>query len=128
MPLVAVRPRSDRDVIWLWLSAGAMVTAALVHSVLGYRRLVVPLLRCGQGRLADAPIRRIIRFAWHATAVLMLISAATVTWPGTPKGLLAVIGADWLATGVFNEVYTKGRHIAWPALRADRKRTRLNSS
>src|SRR3546814_15344929 len=95
-----------------------MVTAALVHSVLGYRRLVVPLLRCGQGRLADAPIRRIIRFAWHATAVLMLISAATVTWPGTPKGLLAVIGAAWLATGVFNAVYTKGRHIAWPALSA----------
>src|SRR3546814_7556663 len=61
---------------------------------------------------------RIIRFAWHATAVLMLISAATGTWPGTPKGLLAVIGAAWLATGVFNAVYTKGRHIAWPALSA----------
>src|SRR3546814_17695952 len=95
-----------------------MVTAALVHSVLGYRRLVVPLLRCGQGRLADAPIRRIIRFAWHATAVLMLISAATVTWPGTPQGLLAVLGAAWLATGVFNAVYTKGCHNAWAALRA----------
>lgn len=101
---------------WLWLSAAFMVTTAAVHSVLGYRRLIQPLLQSGQGLLGDELIRRILRFAWHATAVLMLISAAVVAWPGTPKGLLIVVGGGWLATGLFNAIYTKGRHIAWPAL------------
>jgi len=103
-------------VIWLWLSAAFMVTTAGVHSVLGYRRLIVPLLRRREGPLSDALTRRIIRFAWHATSILMLISAAAVAWPGTPNGLLVVIGGGWLATGLFNAAYTKGRHIAWPAL------------
>jgi len=102
--------------MWLWLSAAFMVTTAGVHSVLGYRRLIAPLLRRREGPLSDALTRRIIGFAWHATAVLMLISAATVAWPGTPNGLRFVVGCGWLATGLFDAVYTKGRHIAWPAL------------
>ncbi len=102
--------------IWLWLSAAFMVTTAGVHSVLGYRRMIVPLLRGEAGPLADPLTRRIIRFAWHATSVLMLISAAAVAWPGTPNNLLIVIGAGWLAAGFFDAAYTKGRHIAWPAL------------
>ena len=102
--------------IWLWLSAAFMVTTAGIHSVLGYRRMIVPLLRGEAGSLADPLTRRIIRFAWHATSVLMLISAAAVAWPGTPNNLLIVIGAGWLAAGFFDAAYTKGRHIAWPAL------------
>ena len=101
---------------WLWLSAAFMVTTAGVHSALGYRRLIAPLLRRRDGPLSDLLTRRIIRFAWHATSVLMLISAAVVAWPGTARNLLIVIGAGWLATGLFNAVYTRGRHIAWPAL------------
>jgi hypothetical protein len=103
-------------VIWLWLSAAFMVTTAGVHSALGYRRLIVPMLRSEAGPLADPLSRRIIHFAWHATSVLMLISAAAVAWPGTPNALLILIGGGWLATGLFNAAYTKGRHIAWPAL------------
>ncbi len=101
---------------WLWLSAALMVLAAVVHSLLGYRRLIQPLLQSGQGLLGDETVRRILHFAWHATAVLMLISAAAVAWPGTPKGLLIIIGGAWLATGLVDAVYTKGRHIAWPVL------------
>ena len=102
--------------IWLWLSAAFMVTTAGVHSVLGYRRLIVPMLRSEAGPLADPLSRRIIRFAWHATSVLMLISAAAIAWPGTPNDLLVVIGGGWLASGLCNAAYTNGRHIAWPAL------------
>lgn len=101
---------------WLWLSAAFMVTTAGVHSVLGYRRLIVPLLRTREGPLADPIARRIVDFAWHATSVLMMISAAAVAWPGTPQGLVVVVGGGWLAAGLFDAVYTKGRHIAWPAL------------
>src|SRR3546814_6666284 len=77
-PPDADRPRIDRRgrVIWLWLSAAFMVTTAGVHSVLGYRRMIVPMLSGEAGSLADPLTRRIIRFAWPATSVLMLISAA----------------------------------------------------
>ena len=85
-------------------------------AVLGYRRLIAPILRSKAGPLADPLSRRIIRFAWHATSVLMLISAAAVAWPGAPDSLLIVIGSGWLATGLVNALYTSGRHIAWPAL------------
>nr|WP_221235081.1 hypothetical protein [Sphingopyxis panaciterrulae] len=95
-----------------------MTTAAFVHSVLGTRRLIVPLLQMREGVLGDALVRSILRFAWHATSVLMLVSAAAVAWPGTPKPLIAVIGGAWLATGLFNAAYTRGRHIAWPVLSA----------
>src|SRR3546814_18878024 len=77
-PPDADRPRIDRRgrVIWLWLSAAFMVTTAGVHSVPGYRRLIVPLLRGEAGSLADHLTRRIIRFAMHAPWVLRRISAA----------------------------------------------------
>src|SRR3546814_6183761 len=79
-----------------------MATAAFVHSVLGTRRLIAPLLQMREGVLSDPLVRNILRFAWHATSVLMLVSAAAVAWPGTPKPLIAVIGGAWLATGLFN--------------------------
>ncbi len=101
---------------WLWLSAAFMVTTAAVHSFLGYRRMIAPLLLSKAGPLADPLARRIVRFAWHATSVLMLISAMTVAWTGTPAPLVAAIGGAWLVTGLFNAAYTRGRHIAWPAL------------
>jgi len=103
-------------VIWLWLSAAAMAATAAFHSRLGERRMVRPLLALDQGVTADPRVRRIIRFAWHATSVLMLLSAVTVAWPGTPRGLIAIIGGGWLATGLVNAAYLKGRHIVWPFL------------
>lgn len=62
--------------------------------------------------------RRVFRLAWHALSLLMLVSAASVLWPGTPRGLILLIGASWTATGLFDAVYTRGRHIGWPFLTA----------
>ena len=99
--------------IWLWLSAAAMAATAFFHSRLGEKRMVQPLLALNQGALADPRIRRIVRFAWHATSVLMLLSAVTVAWPGTPRAVVAIIGGCWLATGLCNAAYLNGRHIVW---------------
>lgn len=101
---------------WLWLAAAAMTLSALTHSILGEKRLIQPLLRIKRGiLLADLP-RKVFRFAWHAMAVLMLLSAATVAWPGTPRGLIIVIGIGWVGTGLVNAACTGGRHIIWPFL------------
>lgn len=103
---------------WLWLSAACMATTALVHSVLGERRLIQPLLTLDQGVMGVELARRVFHFAWHAMAVLMLISAALVVWPETPRGLILLTGCAWTAVGLFDALYTRGRHIGWPVLTA----------
>ncbi len=102
--------------IWLWLSAAFMATTAAVHAALGERRLIQPLLAIDAGIMAVDLARKVVRFAWHATSVLMLVSAATVVWPGTPRDLILLIGAAWTAVGLFDAMYTRGRHIGWPIL------------
>lgn len=104
--------------IWLWLSAAGMAATASLHSVLGEKRLIRPLLALDQGIMGVDLARRVFRFAWHAMSVLMLVSAALVVWPGTPSALILLTGAAWTAVGLFDAVYTRGRHIGWPALTA----------
>ncbi|WP_428629231.1 hypothetical protein [Sphingopyxis sp.] len=104
--------------IWLWLSAAFMVTTAVVHGVLGERRLIGPLLTLDEGIMGFDLARKVFRLAWHALSLLMLVSAASVVWPGTPRGLILLIGGAWAATGLFDAIYTRGRHIGWPLLAA----------
>lgn len=103
---------------WLWLSAAFMVTTALVHGALGEKRLIQPLLALDQGIMAVDLARKVFRFAWHAMSVLMLVSAASVVWPGTPRASILLIGAAWTAVGLADGLYTRGRHIGWPILTA----------
>ncbi|PZQ23209.1 MAG: hypothetical protein DI569_04975 [Sphingopyxis macrogoltabida] len=104
--------------IWLGLSAAFMAATAVIHAVLGERRLVRPLMAIDQGVMGVDLARRVFRLAWHALSLLMLVSAASVVWPGTPRGLILLIGAAWTATGLFDALYTRGRHIGWPFLTA----------
>ncbi|MBD3732437.1 MAG: hypothetical protein IE934_06960 [Sphingopyxis sp.] len=104
--------------IWLWLSAACMATTAAVHGFLGERRLIRPLMTLDQGVMGIDLARRVFRLAWHALSVLMLVSAASVAWRGTPRELILLIGAAWIATGLFDAVYTRGKHIGWPLLTA----------
>ena len=104
--------------IWLWLSAAFMASTALVHGVLGERRLIRPLMMPDQGVMSVDLARRVFRLAWHALSLLMLVSAASVVWPGTPRELILLIGTAWTATGLFDALYTRGKHIGWPFLTA----------
>ncbi len=104
--------------IWLWLSAACMASTAAVHGFLGERRLIRPLMTLDQGVMGIDLARRVFRLAWHALSVLMLVSAAAVIWTGTPGDLILLIGVAWTATGLFDAVYTRGKHIGWPLLTA----------
>ena len=114
--------------IWLWLSAALMATTAAIHGVLGERRLMRPQMTLDQGVMGIDLARRVFRLAWHALSLLMLVSAASVVWPGTPRGLILLIGAAWTATGLFDAIYTSGRHIGWPFLTASRVFALLGAS
>lgn len=80
--------------------------------------MITPLLAINHPLIERFLARRLIRFAWHITGILMLINAALVVWPGVPNNLIIVTGAAWLAAGIVDLIVTKGQHIGWPMLTA----------
>ena len=99
---------------WLWLSAGLMVVTAAIHSFLGEKDLVRPLLSIDEGILKIELERQTVRLAWHLTTALILLSAALVIWPGTPGSLIILAGATWVMLGVVVAIHTRGKHLGWP--------------
>jgi hypothetical protein len=90
-----------------------IAASGAIHSVLGERRLIGPLL--ARDAFAAAPrAGRAIRFTWHMATLLMLLTAITVSWPGTPEVLVRVIGAAYLALGLLSLGMTRGKHISGP--------------
>jgi hypothetical protein len=105
-------------VLVFWISAGLMAATAVAHSVVGERQLIRPALGLQAGILRVPLARQVLRFAWHLTSVLMLLSAALVAWPSSPHALVGVAGAVWLAVGLVDAAYTRGKHLGWPLLSA----------
>ena len=103
---------------YLWLSAAFMALTALAHSVLGERRLIAPILSLDAGVLKNALARQVLRGAWHLTSILMILNGAALTITGMPRQFVLLTGVVWLAVGLFDAAYTKGKHIGWPLLAA----------
>lgn len=101
---------------WLWVSAILMTATAMIHSILGERRLIGPILALNTGIVAAPLSGQVLRYAWHVTSVLMLTNAALVVWPGAPKQLIGLVGAVWLSAGLLDAVLTRGKHVGWPFL------------
>ena len=99
----------------LELSAAAMTLTALAHSIVGEKRLIGPLLARDIDLLSGYRAS-LVRFAWHFTSLLMIVTALVVAWPGTPVPLIRITGAMWLLAGVLDAVLTRGKHIGWPLL------------
>ena len=93
-----------------------MVLTAFLHSWLGEQRLLRPLLMVDADLLGIPRVRRMIRFSWHFTSALKILCAVVVSWPGTPAMPIAIIGAVWLAVGLYSLVSSRGRHVGWVPL------------
>lgn len=102
--------------IFLYISAAAMVLTAFLHSWFGEKRLLRPLLALDAGLLANPRVRRLIRSSWHFTSALMVLCAVVVAWPGTPAAPIAAIGAVWLAVGINSLVSSRGKRVGWAPL------------
>ena len=59
-----------------------------------------------------------LHFTWHVTSVYMLLTAAAVAWPGSPRSLVRVIGATYLALGMIALWKSRGRHVSGPLFTA----------
>ena len=104
--------------IWLYLSAFAMIVTAVIHSVAGEKMILAPLLSGSDPTVRHPRKSKVIRSAWHLTSLFMLMTAAVVAWNGTPAGLVLLIGGSWLLVGVFSLVTSRGKHVGWPTLSA----------
>jgi hypothetical protein len=116
------------NAFFLIISVSLLGLTAAVHSLLGERRLLRPLLRKtdpGQTNviLNSTLGRFLIRFAWHLTSLSWLVLAASLlTLQFQPeqalRNTLVATGVVFTAAGIFDAFGSKGRHIGWPLLTA----------
>jgi len=107
------------------LVAAAAVTllTAFTHSYFGERRLIAPLVASSDGVMVSGLAKQVIRFAWHFTSLLwigqvLLLLRAAFRPLAFDRPVVGGIGSLYLAAGLFDAVYTRGRHIGWPLLTA----------
>jgi hypothetical protein len=105
----------------LTLAALLIVLTMLVHSILGQRRLIRPLLADASGVMQRPLARFIVPFAWHLTSFIGLIVAAILlawAWsPGDAKIIgLATTGTVFAVSGIVDAIGSKGQHVGWPPL------------
>ena len=93
----------------------------IVHSWLGERRIVMPILAGAEAipTLRHPMARRVVRFAWHLTTLAWIGFAAILlglAFPAIPADRLAltVIAAAMLISGLVTLTTSRGKHIAWP--------------
>ena len=108
---------------WLVASGSLLAVIAVIHSALGERAVIGPLLAFpySEGPLAEnLKVRNILRGAWHLTSVTWLGTGAMVfalAFTPLDEGARAVITLAVIlygAIGLYLLVAFKGRHIAAP--------------
>ncbi len=101
---------------WSIAAALLLTLVGVLHSVLGERFLLGPLIRdLPRVPLGSAFAKRTLRAAWHLTTVALWGVAAVIARPEAAAMLLAV---TLLATAVLLGVWTRGAHFAWPLFAA----------
>lgn len=98
-----------------------LVVTMLVHSLLGQRRIIRPLLDDGTGIMHKPLARFIVPFAWHLTSFIGLIVAAVLfAWAWIPEHAftigLATTGLVFTVGGIWDAIGSKGRHVGWAPL------------
>jgi len=109
--------------VFLVAAAVATLVTAFTHSYFGERRLIGPLVASNAGIMSHLLAKQVVRLAWHLTALLWLGQALLLLReayaPATPdRALVGGIGVLYLGAGLFDAVYTRGKHIGWPLLTA----------
>lgn len=98
-----------------------LVMTMTVHSVVGQRRLIRPLLDEGAGIMKHPMARFITPFAWHLTSGIGLVVAAILfAWAWTPDQArtigLSVTAIVFTASGLIDCIGSKGKHVGWAPL------------
>ncbi|HET9336038.1 MAG TPA: hypothetical protein VFO12_06475 [Sphingomicrobium sp.] len=92
-----------------------------VHSILGQKRLIRPILKQGAGVMQRPLARFILPFGWHLMSFMGLVLAAILfAWAWSPDQArtigLVMTGLVFTASGLVDAVGSKARHIGWAPL------------
>lgn len=105
------------------LTAASLLTVATmgVHSILGQKRLIRPILKQGAGVMRNPLARFILPFGWHLLSLFGLIIAAILfAWAWAPDQALtiglAMTGAVFTASGIVDAFGSRGKHVGWAPL------------
>ncbi len=95
------------------IATACLVTLAILHSYLGERRLLGPLLASPD--FPKLPLgakfsKATLRFAWHLTSLAWLAFAYLLATGGCAPWPVAILLA---VSGIVTHVATRGRHAAW---------------
>jgi hypothetical protein len=106
----------------LLTAASLLLVATMgVHSILGQKRLIRPILKQGAGVMQYPLARFILPFGWHLMSFMGLVIAAVLfAWAWSPdKAItigLAMTGIVFTVAGVWDAIGSKGQHVGWPPL------------
>jgi len=107
--------------ILLTIASLLLVATMGVHSILGQKRLIRPILKQGAGVMQRPLARFILPFGWHLMSFIGLVVAAILfAWAWAPDQArtvgLAMTGLVFTASGLIDAVGSKGQHVGWPPL------------
>ena len=104
----------------LLMAAALCVITAILHSVLGEKHLIAPLLASDAPIIRENLARQVTRLAWHWTTILWFLVAAVLAMAAYSEievgGLIIAIGAAHLIVGLFDVIFTRARHIGAPLI------------
>lgn len=109
------------DQALLTIASLLLVATMGVHSILGQKRLIRPILKQGAGVMQRPLARFILPFGWHLMSFLGLVIAAILfAWAWAPDQArtigLAMTGLVFTASGLIDAVGSRGKHIGWTPL------------
>lgn len=98
-----------------------LVATMGVHSFLGQKRLIRPILKQGAGVMQNPLARFILPFGWHLMSFFgLIIAAILLAWAWSPDQArtigLVMTGLVFTASGLVDAVGSKCKHIGWPPL------------
>lgn len=103
---------------WLLTATVLALAAAVAHSYLGERFILMRLLRrpdLPHLFKSDVFTKQILRLAWHVTSIAWC-GAAALFWAlgrGGPRLGLQVLSITFLVSAVVTAIGSRGRHLAW---------------
>jgi len=107
----------------LIISALLIVVTGLIHSILGERLLITPLLKRDFPAVlgSDLLAKRTLRFAWHLmtiafwsfAAILVLLSTDPLS--PTEASIVRLIATTFFICSIISLVTARGRHLSWLA-------------
>lgn len=107
--------------VLILLCAVLLIGTALLHSILGERRLIGPLLRHRDGILNSPLARFLIRVVWHfMTLLFFIIAAALLAGLHSAQASFSVLlfgtALGIGGAGLVDALGSCGRHVGWPLL------------